>query len=73
MNWKKHVAKILPKLSRACYAVKAMHPFSSLNTLKMIYFAYFHTIIQYGIIFWENSTESKKMFLAQKEVIRIMT
>jgi len=26
-----HVAKILPKLSRARYAVRAMHPFSSLN------------------------------------------
>jgi hypothetical protein len=39
----------------------------------MIYFAYFHSIIHYGIIFWGNSTESKKVFLAQKEVIRIMT
>jgi len=73
MNWKKHVIKILPKLSRACYAVRAMYPFSSLGTLKMIYFAYFHTRIQYGIIFWGNSSESKKVFLAQKEVIRIMT
>lgn len=73
MNWKKHVLKILPKLSRACYAVRVMYPFSSLSTLKMIYYAYFHTRIQYGIIFWGNSTESKKVFLAQKEVIRIMT
>jgi hypothetical protein len=73
MNWKKHVVKILPKLSRACYAVRAMYPFSSLNMLKMSYFAYFHLIIHYGIIFWGNSTESKKVFLAQKKVIRIMT
>jgi hypothetical protein len=36
MNWKKHVVKIL-QLSRACYAVRAMYPFSSLDTLKMIY------------------------------------
>jgi len=50
MNWKNHVAKILPKLSRACYAVRAMYSFSSLNTLKMIYFAYFHSVINYGII-----------------------
>jgi hypothetical protein len=73
MNWKKHVKKILPKLNRACYAVRAMYPFSSLSTLKMIYFAYFHTMIQYGIIFWGISSESKKVLLAQKEVIRIMT
>jgi hypothetical protein len=73
MNWKNHVAKILPKLSRSSYAVRAMYPFSSLNTLKMIYFAYFHLRIHYGIIFGGNSTESKKVFLAQKKVIRIMT
>jgi hypothetical protein len=73
MNWKNHVVKILPKLSRACYAVRAMYPFSSLNTLKMIYFAYFHSIINYGIIFWGNSTDNKRVFLAQKETIRIMT
>ena len=36
MNWKNHVVKILPKLSRACYAVRAMYCFSSLNMLKMI-------------------------------------
>jgi hypothetical protein len=64
MNWKNHVAKILPKLIRACYAVRAMYSFSSMNTLKMIYFAYFHSVINYGIIFWGNSSESNKIFLA---------
>ena len=44
-----------------------------MNTLKMIYFAYFHSIINYGIIFWGNSTECKKVFVAQKKIIRIMT
>jgi hypothetical protein len=73
MNWKNHVAKILPKLSGACFAVRAIYPFGSLKTLKMIYFAYFHSIINYGIIFWGNSTESRKGSLAQKKIIRIMT
>ena len=39
MNWKNRVAKILLKLSKACYAVRAMYSFTSLNMLKMIYFA----------------------------------
>jgi len=73
MNWKNHVAKILPQFSRACYAVRAMYCFSSLNTLKIIYFAYFHWVINYGIIFWGNSSESNKIFLAQKKMVRIMT
>ena len=73
INWKNHVAKILPKLSRACYVIRTMYPISSLKTLRMIYFAYFHSILEYGIIFWGNSTESKKIFLVQKRIIRIMT
>ena len=67
MNWKNHVAKILPKLIRACYAVRAMYSFSSMNTLKMIYFAYFHSVINYGIIFWGNSSESNKIFLVKRK------
>jgi len=59
-------------MSRACYAVRAMYSFSSLNTLKMIYFAYFHLVINDGII-WGNSSESYKIFLAQKKIVRIMT
>ena len=34
---------------------------------------YFHSILDHRIIFWGNSTESKKVFLAQKRIIRIMT
>jgi len=36
-------------------------------------FAYFHSVINYGIIFWGNSSESNKIFLAQKKIVRIMT
>jgi hypothetical protein len=28
--------------------------------------------MSYGIIFWENSTDSKKIFYIQKKIIRIM-
>jgi len=39
----------------------------------MIYFAYFHTVMEYGIIFWGVSVESKRIFQQQKRIIRIMT
>jgi hypothetical protein len=61
MNCKSHIAKILSKLSGTCFAVRSMYLYSSLNMLKIIYFAYFHSIISYGIIFWGNSSESKKV------------
>jgi hypothetical protein len=42
------------------------------ETLKLVYFAYFHAIMPYGIIFRGNSTDSKKVFYIQKKIIRIM-
>jgi len=43
------------------------------DTLKMIYYAYVHTILTYGIIFWGNSPHSNYIFKIQKRIIRIMT
>ena len=60
VNWKNHIQKILPKLSSACYLIRRMCPSCNINTLKMIYFAYFHSVMEFGIIFWGVSVESKK-------------
>jgi hypothetical protein len=71
--WKNHVQKILPKLSSACYLVRRMCPCCKSDILKMIYFTYFHAVMEYGIILWEDSVESKRIFQQQKRIIRIMT
>jgi hypothetical protein len=73
LNWRCHTQRILPKLSSTCYLLRRMSYICNLSTLKMIYFAYFHSIIEYGIIFWGISTDSKKILIQQKRIIRIMT
>ena len=45
----------------------------SLETLRMVYFAYLHSIMSYGIIFWGNQLCSEKLFKIQKKAIRIIT
>jgi len=42
------------------------------DTLRSIYFAYFHSIASYGIIFEGDSSYSKKISTLQKRIIRIM-
>jgi hypothetical protein len=37
-----------------------------------IYFAYFHSVMKYGIIFWGNLYNSRKIFTLPKKIIRIM-
>jgi hypothetical protein len=44
----------------------------TIDTLKLVYFAYFHSVVSYGLIVWGNSTDSNKVFYIQKKIIRIM-
>jgi hypothetical protein len=61
---------MLPKLGNACFAIRNMKLCSNIETLRMIYHAYFHSIMKYGIIFWGNSPDAKKVFLLQKMTTR---
>jgi hypothetical protein len=72
LNWKDHIDQIISKLSAACYTVRQMYHICNNNTLKSIYLAYFHSIVEHGIILGGNSSNSKKVFTLQKKIIRIM-
>ncbi len=72
LSWKTHIECIKTKLSSACYAMRSIKPYVATNTLKMIYYSYFHSIMTYGLLFWGNCTDSQKIFRLQKKIIRIM-
>jgi hypothetical protein len=42
LNWKTQVESLLPRLGKACYAIRIMKPYNNVTTLKMMYHAYFH-------------------------------
>ena len=53
-----------------CFAICFVKRYVSQQTLKAIYYAYFHAIMKYGVIFWGQSPGSLRVFLLQKRVIR---
>jgi hypothetical protein len=71
LNWKTHIQYIIPKLSSACFPMRNITSLMKTETLKLVYFACFQSIMSYGIIFWGNST-NKKIFYIQKKIIKIM-
>jgi hypothetical protein len=60
LNWKALIDTIYSKLSVASYAIRILKQTFSQDILVMTYFAYFHSIMSYGIIFWGNSSYSIK-------------
>jgi len=72
LSWKNHLDHMMSKLSRACYAIRYVKHFMSQDTIRTIYFSYFHSIPSYGIIFWGNSAYSSNIFKIQKRIIRII-
>jgi hypothetical protein len=51
LNWKKHIEYIIPKLSLACFAMRTVTSLLKVDTLKLVYFAYLHSVMSYGVIF----------------------
>jgi len=47
LSWKKHIEAIVPKLRAATFAVRVVQPFLSLDSLKLIYYSYFQSILTY--------------------------
>jgi hypothetical protein len=49
-SWKTHIDIVVPKLSSVCFAIRIIKPFLSQESLKMVYYSYFHHIMTYGLI-----------------------
>jgi hypothetical protein len=73
LYWKNHKYQLLPKLSAASYAIRVLKPFIIQETLVMVYYDFFHSLMNYGITFWGTSPKSINIFRLQKKAIRIIT
>jgi hypothetical protein len=70
LSWKPHIDQVLHNLSIVCCALRSIKPYMSQEVMKMVYHAYFHSTMLYGIIFWGNSADSQTIFKMQKRAIR---
>ena len=69
VNRKNHIHKILPKLSKACYLIRGMYTSCNLNTLMMIYFAYFHSVLEYALFSGGFQQKVKKYYYNKREYL----
>ena len=51
LSWKQHTDTIIPKLNKACFIIGRLKFYLSNHALKMVYYAFFHSVMSYGLIF----------------------
>jgi hypothetical protein len=72
LSWITHIEQPVHKLSTACYVIRSCKPYMPHTTLIVICYSCFHSVMNYGVIFWGNSSYSSKIFRMPKGVIGII-
>ena len=67
LSWKKQIEKLASNLSSVGYSIRSLKSIMPQKSLRTIYYSYVHSIISYGIIFWENSPYSNSIFKIKKK------
>jgi hypothetical protein len=62
LDWRGHIDQLIPMLSSALYAIRTLKQIMSQKTFVVTYYAYFHSVMTYGIIFCSNSPYSMHIF-----------
>jgi len=50
--WNTHIDMIIPQLSSACLAIREFWLFLTQESLKMVNYCNFHSVMMYGIMYW---------------------
>ena len=72
LDWSEHLSNLSKKLNKIGFLIGSLKSYTSLNTLKTIYFAHFHSLLSYGIIFWGHFSNCIRIFRIQKRILRLM-
>jgi hypothetical protein len=71
LTCKRHIDLLLYKLSTVCFIMRKLYYTLNINDLKTVYFAYYHSLVKSGIIYWGNVSGTNKVFVLKKKIIRI--
>ena len=73
LKWDKHIKHLCSKLRKIMYNFIQMRNYLTINTLRIIYFALFQSVIQYRILGWGcvSNTNLTPLNLLQKKIIKI--
>ena len=66
LSWNAHIDQMMYKLNTACFLIRMIQAIMSQETSRMVYFAYIHSIMSYGVILGGNQPYNDKIFKIQE-------
>lgn len=72
LDWKCHIDFLAKNIASYCYAMKVIRDQINETAALSAYYAYIHSRLKYGIIFWGNSSDISRILILQKRLIRTM-
>lgn len=72
LSWAPHIDRICTRLSRVVFLLRRLMDCVPSHSALMAYYAFFQSIMGYGLIFWGGSSRVHNVLLIQKKVIRIL-
>ncbi|CAF4944024.1 unnamed protein product [Pieris macdunnoughi] len=70
LQWSPHINGLAKRLSSAAYAVTKIRSLTDVDTARLVYFSYFHSLMTYGLLLWGHAADVETIFILQKRAIR---
>ncbi|KAK9882196.1 hypothetical protein WA026_019708 [Henosepilachna vigintioctopunctata] len=72
LRWSDHIDHVIKKLNSAFYVIYKIKSTVPAYTILQVYYSLVYSCLSYGIILWGNSVDHRRIFVAQKRIIRLM-
>lgn len=72
LTWNHHINNVAGKLKCAHYAISMLKNSLNLHSVLLFYYASVHSHLNYAIIAWGSSSETNRLFILQKRIVRLI-
>lgn len=73
LNWQSHINHVSSLLSSRLFLLRRLRKEVSPPVLKNAYYGLIHSILSYGVLLWGHTSDAQKLFIIQKNAIRLLS
>ena len=69
LQWHTHLESLADKLSSVAFVIKKVRQMTDVETTRLIYYSYLHSILSYGMLLWGSASDINSIFILQKRAV----